>query len=498
LLHEYQIKILEFLKSRGESTVGEMQEAVGIGSDAMRWAIETLAEKKAVEVIRETRIVSELTDEGMHYLESMPEEAFVIEVRKSGESGIDVGSVKNSIGFMWAKRNGWIKIEKNKIRLTEAGEEYAKSGKYTLRDVLSYLNGHTYVDENYLSKHRSEIDTLKKRNLLSISEKSVLDSVKITEIGRRMLEEDSKESGINYLTKEMLLSGAWKNAKFKKYDINAPSEELYASRLHPVREFVNYVRSIWMNMGFVEVSGPIVESAFWDFDALFSPQDHPTREMQDTFFLSNPSQIGIEDLTLLGRIKKMHTSSWGDVWREELAKQALLRTHTTSVSAHYIYKFSKVLESEYPVKLFSVGKVFRNESVDYKHLAELTQYDGIIIGDHLSFANLVDTLRRFYESMGFDTNPRSKKFKFKPSYFPFVEPGVEALYYDEAKQDWIELIGGGIIRKEITRALGTKKTVLAWGGGIERLMFHFMDLDSLSTLYKNDVQWLRERGSLHI
>ncbi len=494
-MHEYQFKILEFLKDRGESSVDEIVEATGIALDAARWAIETLAEQKAIEVSKEREKILSLTEEGKGYVNEMPEETFVKQLAKHGTAKLS--EIKDSIGLMWAKRNGWINIENGVAKLTAEGVRHSKSAEYPLRQVLERLDSSS-ADDEYVGKHEGEIVLLEKRNLVKVSERSSMGAVRITSAGKRMLEEGTNEEGINQLTKEMLLSGSWKNKKFKSYNINAPTEEVYAARLHPMREFNNHLRSLWVSMGFTEVSGPIIESAFWDFDALFSPQDHPTREMQDTFFLSNPNEISVEDLPLLKRVKKMHLSSWGDVWREEVAKQALLRTHSTSVSAHYIYKFSKLLSEEYPVKLFSLGKVFRNESVDYKHLAELTQYDGIIIGDKLSFSNLVDTLRRFYDLLGFDTNPRNKKFKFKPSYFPFVEPGLEALYYDEEKQDWIELVGGGIIRKEITKALGTKKTVLAWGGGVERLLFHFMNLDSLTTLYKNEVQWLRKRPKIDI
>ncbi|MEM3883873.1 MAG: phenylalanine--tRNA ligase subunit alpha, partial [Methanothrix sp.] len=90
------------------------------------------------------------------------------------------------------------------------------------------------------------------------------------------------------------------------------------------------------------------------------------------------------------------------------------------------------------------------------------------------------------------------KVKFKPSYFPFVEPGLEASYYDEEHGDWIELCGGGIIRKEITKALGTDMRVIAWGAGLDRLMFKYLGINSLSELYKNDIGWLRKRKPIKL
>jgi len=319
-------------------------------------------------------------------------------------------------------------------------------------------------------------------------DKGEIKKIEITEKGSSV----KMGEGTGVLTRELLTTGKWENAKFRKYDIFAPSEVLLPARLHPMHEFIDVVRSSWLNMGFTEVSGPIIESAFWVFDALFSPQDHPARDMQDTFFLKNPEKISIEDIGLMNRVKKMHVKNWKEVWKEDVAQQAILRTHTTSVSARYINKVAAQQNINYPLKLFSIGKVFRNESIDYKHLAELYQIDGIVIGNNLTLSNLISVLKEFYTQLGI-TN-----LVIKPSYFPFVEPGMEIEYYDEKRKEMIELNGAGIIRKEITKAMGTNKTVLAWVIGLERLMFNFIELNNLTELYKNDLGWLRKRKELKI
>ena len=493
-MHEYQLKLLNFIKDGREYDVKEVLAGTGLSTDQVMWAIATLRERNAVNATKEEMLSAELTKEGREYLDEFPEERLVRSLARRGQE--NVADIKDEIGLMWAKKNTWITIEGNMVKLSAEGTKAsAKDFDYVARKVLKELDRGDDAAA-IIKKHKNEIETLEKRKLIIITKRSAVGSVSITDEGRRMLDADKAE-GIGQLTKDIIASGTWKKSVFKKYDISAPSEEAYAARLHPVREFVNYVRRVWLDMGFVEVSGPIIESAFWNFDVLFSPQDHPTREMQDTFFLSNPKEIGIEDAALLERVKRMHKSSWEKVWREKLAKQALLRTHSTSVSAHYMYRFANDVKSEYPLKLFSVGKVFRNESVDYKHLAELIQTDGIIIGDNLNLAHLIYTLKSFYQNLGFDVN-NAKEFMFKPSYFPFVEPGLEALYYDKEKKDWIELVGAGIIRKEITKALGTKKTVLAWGAGLDRLLFRSLGIDALTTLYKNEIGWLRTRSRLEL
>ena len=143
-----------------------------------------------------------------------------------------------------------------------------------------------------------------------------------------------------------------------------------------------------------------------------------------------------------------------------------------------------------------MGKVFRNESIDYKHLAEFHHCDGIIIGKKLGMAHLIHTLKEFYSNIGLVDDKHS--IRIKPAYFPFVEPGIEIQYRNNETGEEIELNGAGIIRKEITRALGTDRTVLAWGIGLDRMIFSFMKLGLLSELYDNNVGWLRRREELKI
>jgi phenylalanyl-tRNA synthetase alpha chain len=377
------------------------------------------------------------------------------------------------------------------VRLTKTGTE-AATGKagYGQRAVLNAIAASSESGLNDIfERNKDVVEVLVRRGLLKFKEKDRISGVEITDKGVE-LSRTKAEEGIGDLTREIILNRSWVGKDFKKYDVNASSETHYPARQHIMHEFIDTVRSAWLSMGFSEMEGPIVENAFWVFDALFSPQDHPTRDMQDTFFLSNPKQIDIDDIETMSRIKKAHEKGWGEEWREEIAKQALLRTHTTSVSVRHIKKFANAMEESYPMKLFSVGRVYRNESIDYKHLAELHQTDGIIIGNNLRVSNLIDTLKRFLSQLGFDD------MGIKPAYFPFVEPGIEIYFRDKKRGSTMELGGAGVIRKEITKAMGTNKTVLAWGIGVERLLMHSFEVDSISDLRRNDIGWLRERAEL--
>ena len=484
---EIETSILAYLRTKRSSDSDEISKEIGAEPSSVSSVLESLANAGLVKIEKKVFHEVRIADEGKNYLEQFPEERLV---RNIGSDGTEVGSSTDKIALMWAKKNGWIDIAGGRTVLTSGGRKFLSSGgEYAQRTALNLLSERKVIDDETFLENQEAIDALQKRKLIGLREYSKI-SASITGSGIAYYDREGAAGGekaqLDQLTRQAISSGAWRNHTFKRYDMGAETPEVYPGRLHPVHEFINVIRDIWMRMGFTEGSGHIMEPAFWNFDALFSPQDHPTRDMQDTFFLSNPEKISLPEKALVEKVKEMHKKNWGGRWSAEIAAEAVLRTHTTSISAHYIKEYGNGHEG-YPVKLFYVGKVFRNESIDYKHLAELYQYDGIIIGDGLGLSELIGTLKLFYSQLG------GFKIKIKPSYFPFVEPGLEVEYFDSEHNDWIELCGGGVIRREITEALGTDKSVLAWGGGLDRLMFSRLGIESLTDLYKNDVDWLRKR-----
>jgi len=231
------------------------------------------------------------------------------------------------------------------------------------------------------------------------------------------------------------------------------------------------------------MAGGIVQSSFWNFDALFQPQDHPAREMQDTFFLGErwPLPAGYE------RVRDMHehggeTSSagWGGTWSAAKAEQCVLRTHTTGLSIQHLAKHPKP-----PVRAFCIGRVYRREAVDPTHLAEFEQLEGIVMDEGVNFRHLLGFLKEFYAKMGFE------KVRFRPGYFPYTEPSVEPEVYVE-NLGWVELGGAGIFRQEVTAPFGIEHPVLAWGLGISRVAMLRLGLRDLRHLYRSDVEWIRE------
>jgi len=244
------------------------------------------------------------------------------------------------------------------------------------------------------------------------------------------------------------------------------------------------ISRIFTDMGFEEMSGPQVQSSFWNFDALFQPQDHPARDLADTFYLKGTSPLP-DDAGLVSKIKKVHEKCWGGQWKEENASKPVLRTHTTAVSAYYLYNFCK--GNTIPKKYFSIGKVFRNEATDYKHLAEFFQVEGIVVWEGATFRNLLGCLKEFYRKLGFE------KIRFQPSYFPYTEPSLEISVYFEKKKQWLELGGAGIFRPEVSIPLCDRYPVLAWGLSLERPLMLLNEMEDIRDFYKSNVGWLRKQ-----
>ena len=291
---------------------------------------------------------------------------------------------------------------------------------------------------------------------------------------------------IGEITPEMIQSGDWKDKDFQKYSLNTKTTRTQHATLHPFTRFIEEIRLIFLQMGFQEIEGDYVQSAFWNMDALFIPQDHPARELQDTLYLDNSESFDLEDKELVKKIKDIHenggdteSTGWGGKWDVEKAKKALLRTHTTVNTIKYLAENPKP-----PARVFGVGRVFRYESVDSTHLPEFTQVEGIIMEKDASFAMLIGVLKEFYKRMGFS------EVRVRPAYFPYTEPSLEIEVVFNGK--WLELGGAGVFRPEVTAPFGIEYPVLAWGLGLERLAMLKLGLKDIRMLFQSDLDWLKE------
>ncbi|MEM4271694.1 MAG: phenylalanine--tRNA ligase subunit alpha, partial [Candidatus Pacearchaeota archaeon] len=283
---------------------------------------------------------------------------------------------------------------------------------------------------------------------------------------------------------------AWtRGKKFRKYDIQAQVPRIYGGKRHFVNEAIERGRRIWLDMGFKEMTGQKTVTSFWNFDALFTAQDHPVREMHDTFFIKNVKGA-LPDKELVKKVREAHetgvgkSKGWQYKWNEELAKKVLLRTHTTILSAQTL---SKLKKSDLPAKFFAIGKCFRNETVDWGHGFEFNQTEGIVIDPNANLRHLIGYLTEFAKKMGYN------KIKIQPSYFPYTEPSLEGYVWNEEKKQWMEVLAAGIFRPEVTiPLLGVPYPVLAWGPGFDRLMMMAYAISDMRELYANDIKKLRD------
>ena len=374
-------------------------------------------------------------------------------------------------------KNMGVPLEKGKLKYVDVENKIKEK-----EEVLQILRERC-VDENEVNIEIMR-DLLKRRGLISKKEK-IRRYVTLTPLGEKIASQglEIKEE-LTQLTPELLKTGKWREYELRRYDVKLFAPKLYGGKGHPLVRLIQKIRRIFQMMGFEEVQGDYVVSSFWDMDALFIPQDHPARELQDTFYLKKPEKIVIEDEEYMLKVKEMHENGrkisrgWQYKWSREVAEKAMLRTHTTVNSIRYLYE-----HREPPVRMFSIGRVFRRENMDSTHLPEFTQIEGIYMDEDSSFRMLLGILKEFYSLMGFPT------IRFRPSYFPYTEPSLEIeVYYNG---EWLELGGAGIFRPEVTEPLGIKYPVLAWGLGLERLAMITLGLNDIRELYISDVEWLR-------
>jgi len=407
---------------------------------------------------------------------------------KMSELEAKLGRSEVPIAVGWLRRKNLVKMEKvaneTVISLSDAGKE-ALSTEMEDEKVLRLLS----VSERPESELPAAVlAQLKGRQDLIAERTTTSRRITITPLGREVLGLgiEVKEE-VAQLTPELIQTGKWKEVSFRRYDVNTFAPTDFPAKKHPLTRIADEVRRIFVQMGFEEIDDEYVQPSFWNMDALFTPQDHPARDMQDTFYLKNPSRIAIDqEQELMERVKSVHENGggtgslgWRYKWSKEEAERALLRTHTTVNTIRYLAK-----HPDPPVKVFSLSRVFRKEAIDSTHLPEFVQIEGIVMEENASFDMLVGILREFYKRMGFE------QIRVRPGYFPYTEPSMEVEVMWHGK--WMELGGAGVFRPEVTAPFGIKYPVLAWGQGFERLAMLRWGLKDIRDLYVTDVEMLRQ------
>ena len=262
----------------------------------------------------------------------------------------------------------------------------------------------------------------------------LLNELKI-EIGK-LFESSKSESEIQYDVEDITLPGRSFPKGFK----------------HPIQSTLDEIKSIFNNIGFSVAYGPEIDDDFHNFSALNFPQDHPARDMQDTFFT-------VDDL--------------------------ILRTHTSNVQVH-------LMENEEPPLRYIVpGRVYRNESISFKSYCLFHQVEGIFIDKNVSFSDLKGVLEFFVKRM-FGS---STKMRFRPSFFPFTEPSAEVDIWNEKNKQWLEILGSGMVDPEVFKNVNIDPLIwkgFAFGMGVERICMLKYGIDDIRLLFQNDLRFLEQ------
>lgn len=242
------------------------------------------------------------------------------------------------------------------------------------------------------------------------------------------------------------------------------SQNKVRGHLHPITQVIREITDSFIAMGFEVADGPEVESEHYNFDALNVPKDHPARDMQDTFWVKG-------------------------------VPQTVLRTHTSAVQVHYMESHKP------PFKIIVPGKVYRYEATDATHETQFHQIEGLVVGKGINLAHLKHTLDEFFKSL----YGKDVEIRLRPSYFPFVEPGVEidmscmkcgGSGCSVCKQTgWIEVMGGGMVHPNVLRAGGVDPEQyqgFAFGAGVDRLVMVRYGIDDVRLLYSGDLRLVNQ------
>ncbi len=484
-------KILPVLNEKLQLISSIAQKAGSDETTALR-ALEFLKKKSLIELSTESKKIVQAGVNGLLYQKKhLPERRLLLELEKrrfipineiSEIGDLNENEAKISIGVL--KKKALVNISQDRLVLSAEKSEITKK----------------MLEELFLEKLPIDLDSLKpeekfalqnlqsRKDIVEIIEQKTF-SAKLNSLGLKISKLDLDEDLIEQLTPKIISSNSWYGKKFRRYDLSSQVPRIYGGKPHFVNQATEYAKKIWLEMGFKEMSGNITTSGFWNFDALFTAQDHPVREMQDTFFIKN-IESSLPDKKLVEAVKKSHegtgeSKGWQYEWNEKDAKKVLLRTHTTCLSSQTLKKISE--SKEFPAKYFALGKCFRNETVDWSHGFEFNQTEGIVVDENANFRQLLGYLIEFFKKMGY------KEIRIRPSYFPYTEPSLEIDVWHPVNKKWFELGGAGMFRPEVTIPLfGKHIPVLAWGPGFDRIIMEYFAITDLRDMYKNDINKLRE------
>jgi phenylalanyl-tRNA synthetase alpha chain len=504
-LHPLENKVLLCFDQGDTLSASDIMKSSGLDDSRLDMASGWLQTKGLLEVRDEsiTSFVS-LTETGKEYLEKGTPEMRIINALREGKRftvkdviqswGMDPTEVSSATGSL--KANGIIRIVQGGVLELNADSDVSKYS-YVGKVIADVAAGPLLTLSGIPAEERDVIQANfhkrgKGKGIFRITEKKNR-SYRLTPSGIQLLqllkERGAVAEEVSVLTPEMLKQGTWKDKKFRAYNIalNPPRQGI--GRKHPYKEFLDFVKYKFIGMGFEEMRGPLVESEFWDMDALFMPQFHPARNIHDVYFVKEPTACREIEQPFARRVAAAHkdggktgSTGWRYQFDLERAKRLILRSQGTAVSARTLASGPKI-----PGKYFSIARCFRYDAVDATHAPDFYQVEGIVLGEDINFTALLGLLKLFGREIA-----RAGEFQFRPAYFPFTEPSVE-LHVKHPELGWMELGGAGIFRPEVTKPLGVDVPVIAWGLGLDRMAMVALGIQDIRDLFSRDLDFIRTK-----
>ncbi len=504
-LHPLEINLLAALGQSADTPASDasLQERSQLEPSQLSMALGWLQAKALIRIHAETSTAwVGLTEVGHGYLATgSPPEWIVNTCQQEGRDGhsFTVKDLQEMDVFPAAELSRAIGLLKQEgaIRLTSGGHvETTETPSPTIGTFTSLLHQLRESRQTLLSFSHDQQTLLRQ---YAVKRGSAQKPFRIEERVQReyMLTDDGKTAAqhchagtveeVSQLTPDMLKDGSWRNKRFRKYTISLRPPRVAPGRRHPYRAFLDLVKHQLVGMGFQEMRGPLVETEFWNMDALYMPQFHPARAIHDVYFVKTPTHAAQIAEPFLSRVAATHADGgstgsrgWGYRYDPERARRLILRSQGTAVSA-------RTLASNPPIpgKYFSMARCFRYDQVDATHATDFFQVEGIVLGDDMNFRTLLGLLTLFAKEMA-----QARERAFLPAYFPFTEPSVE-LHVRHPQLGWMELGGAGLLRPEVTHPLGVTVPVIAWGLGLDRMAMVALGIHDIRDLFSVDLEKTR-------
>jgi phenylalanyl-tRNA synthetase alpha chain len=508
-LHPLEVKILLRYRPGDAVTHARLATDLDFREGQANQALSWLAAKGfAAETGRVTRVTYELADLGRDWATAgTPEERILRLLAERGgrtlpEIAADIGLEPKEVGsaFGALTKDGAVRMDAEK-RATLAGPAGGPAPALparvaATRALLDRAAGTGSLDAATLSDAQKAIaDSLAKKRgsggVFRLVERDVVTwgltpAAAEARAGLESRGVSGEEAGA--LTPEMLRTGAWKTVAFRRYNVDVPPTRVSAGRRNPYCEFLDRLKDKLCSLGFEEFDGPLVETEFWNGDALFMPQFHSARDIHDVYVVKEPTRAKAIEQPWLDQVAATHENGWktgsrgwGYRFDRDFTRRLILRSQGTVLSA------KQLPTARVPGKYFAVARCFRYDQVDATHLADFYQTEGIVLGEEVNLRTLLGLLKMFAEEVAGATEVR-----YVPGFFPYTEPSIE-VHIRHPSLGWFELGGSGIFRPEVTEPLGITVPVLAWGLGIDRMAMVSMGIKDIRDLFTPSIDDVRKR-----